>query len=446
MTRSKKWLLVFLILLPIQYVTYLFVTRETIDHQYNNNIKILEKSDNYQGSSSVEWEKIKVKNSETFVYKLKKTKYSKVRPQLNQLLSLVNISDNVYEKNGSNLMKVYAQPQNYDSNTPDCPAVPKNLTGRLTVNLTPKTWDELLKNERNLTKRGGRNWPNYCRQRIKIAIIICYRNRDQHLRSFLKHMHPFLRKQKLDYSIVLVEQMAGSLFNRGMLFNIGFIEMKRMDPSINCFIFHDVDLIPEDDRNLYICGKYPRHLTVAIDKYKYRLSYSQLFGGGTAFSDDQFMGTNGFSNEYWGWGGEDDDLYIRVRQILGTDISRYPNDIARYKMIKHSKKESEKYNPNRHRMLKSKVDRFFYDGLHRTKYEVKSIRFQPLFTNITVKITEHKWHDIVSNLNLKFLPMKKKDTKSKQDAKRLEMQKKQRDALKKAKEDKGQNPKAAAPK
>jgi beta-1,4-galactosyltransferase 6 len=31
----------------------------------------------------------------------------------------------------------------------------------------------------------------------------------------------------------------------------------------DCFIFHDVDLIPENDRNFYGCPEQPRHMSVA---------------------------------------------------------------------------------------------------------------------------------------------------------------------------------------
>ena len=54
-----------------------------------------------------------------------------------------------------------------------------------------------------------------------------------------------------------------------MLFNIGFNESLRYH-DFRCFVFHDVDLIPEDDRNYYGCPDAPRHLSVAIDKFQYR--------------------------------------------------------------------------------------------------------------------------------------------------------------------------------
>ena len=38
-------------------------------------------------------------------------------------------------------------------------------------------------------------------------------------------------------------------------------------------VFHDVDLLPEDDRNLYTCGDQPRHMSVSVDKFKYKLPY-----------------------------------------------------------------------------------------------------------------------------------------------------------------------------
>lgn len=75
-----------------------------------------------------------------------------------------------------------------------------------------------------------------------------------------------------------------------------------MAKSYDCFIFHDVDLLPEDDRVYYRCGKNPRHLSVSVDKFNYTLPYKQLIGGAAAFTHDQYSKVNGYSNSYWGWG------------------------------------------------------------------------------------------------------------------------------------------------
>jgi hypothetical protein len=58
-------------------------------------------------------------------------------------------------------------------------------------------------------------------------------------------------------------------FNRAMLMNVGFVEALKLY-SYDCFIFHDVDLLPEDDRNLYTCPEQPRHMSVAVDVLKYK--------------------------------------------------------------------------------------------------------------------------------------------------------------------------------
>ena len=50
---------------------------------------------------------------------------------------------------------------------------------------------------------------------------------------------------------------------------------------------------------------------LAFSVLSFRLRYSGYFGGVTALSREQFFKVNGFSNNYWGWGGEDDDLRLR---------------------------------------------------------------------------------------------------------------------------------------
>ena len=43
----------------------------------------------------------------------------------------------------------------------------------------------------------------------------------------------------------------------------------------------------------------------------FRLPYSGYVGGVISFPQFSYDGINGFSNMYFGWGGEDDDLRYR---------------------------------------------------------------------------------------------------------------------------------------
>lgn len=74
-----------------------------------------------------------------------------------------------------------------------------------------------------------------------------------------------------------------------------------------------------------------------------RLPYVDLFGGVSALTREHFRLVNGFSNVFWGWGGEDDDMANRIK-AHHLHIARYPANIARYKMMTHKK---EKANPKR---------------------------------------------------------------------------------------------------
>ena len=59
-------------------------------------------------------------------------------------------------------------------------------------------------------------------------------------------------------------QVEPSVFNRAALLNVGYLEAKSRAATsggqYDCFIFHDVDLYPEDAHNFYVCSSDPRHM------------------------------------------------------------------------------------------------------------------------------------------------------------------------------------------
>lgn len=153
------------------------------------------------------------------------------------------------------------------------------------------------------------------------TVVVPFRNRAEHLEAFLLRMHPFLQAQNMSYSIFVVEQLPGKLFNRAKLFNVGALEaqvnsirvcdvypprfmhfsLQKMRKNLKqCFIFHDVDLLPLNAQNLYACSRLPTHLSTFVDTFRFNLPYTTLFGGAIAISQDTFQAVNGFSNRFSG--------------------------------------------------------------------------------------------------------------------------------------------------
>ncbi|XP_031635475.1 beta-1,4-galactosyltransferase 4-like [Contarinia nasturtii] len=255
-----------------------------------------------------------------------------------------------------------------------CPQVPPNLNS----DIQPDTSDEPIHDiERKLSEivySGGFYSPSKCKARQSVAIIVPYRNRPEELAIFLKNIHPFLQKQQLEYGIFIVEQTVGTIFNRAMLLNIGFLEAKKIR-KFDCYIFHDVDLLPLDERILYRCSDNPKHLAVAVDMFGNELESQNSLSGVLAVTAKQFEKMNGFSNLFWGWGCEDLDLANRLKKA-GYKIERCDSAIARYKMIGNATVEP---NTKRFELLSDGPNKFNTIGLNSIKYTVQCIEESPAY-------------------------------------------------------------------
>lgn len=151
--------------------------------------------------------------------------------------------------------------------------------------------------------------------RQPFAVIVPYRStslqdRTVHLARFVEEMSTRVSATGVEAWVIIVEQSDdGRRFNRSRLLNVGFTLARAR--GVRRHILHDVDLLPDETLFSYY-GRpcpHPLHLAARWDKYQH---IDLFFGGVTAFSTADFERVNGYPNDFWGWGGEDEELYHRI--------------------------------------------------------------------------------------------------------------------------------------
>jgi predicted glycosyltransferase involved in capsule biosynthesis len=171
----------------------------------------------------------------------------------------------------------------------------------------------------------------------KLAVIVPYRNREEHLKVFMPYMEKSLTEEKVPFDIFIIEQHDDKPFNRAKLLNVGFSEAKEYD----YFAFHDVDMLPVDSDYSFPDG--PTHLSSEVEQFNWGLPYDGYFGGVTLFDKESFVKINGYPNEYWGWGAEDDDV---IHRCMIMDVDTY-RKACRYRSLNHERNiDRFEYNQN----------------------------------------------------------------------------------------------------
>ncbi|TNN44622.1 Beta-1,4-galactosyltransferase 5 [Liparis tanakae] len=91
-----------------------------------------------------------------------------------------------------------------------CPERLLSMKGKLEVNMSEVSLEEveksLLEGEPNRTP-GGFWKPKDCLPRWKVAILVPFRNRHEHLPILLRHLVPVLQRQRLQFAFYIIEQV-----------------------------------------------------------------------------------------------------------------------------------------------------------------------------------------------------------------------------------------------
>lgn len=155
----------------------------------------------------------------------------------------------------------------------------------------------------------------------KVGIVVPYRNRYEQLLMFKTAVSEYLSSKDISFELIIVEQDDAKLFNRGKLLNVGFKEAKKL--KCTYVVFHDIDMIPlEVD---YSFSEVPLLLATQ------RRSFDEFFSSVILFPIEYFEKINGYSNNYWGWGFEDDDLFYRCK------LNEVPLDIKEVTTLENRK-------------------------------------------------------------------------------------------------------------
>jgi hypothetical protein len=196
---------------------------------------------------------------------------------------------------------------------------------------------------------------NENKSEINIAIIIPHRNRIQHLTDFYKHIYNLQKSKNHNFDIYIVDQHNTYKFNKGILLNTCY-NITKKNKKYDRYIFHDVDSYPTQELfNIYF--KYiDKNIHFASPFLDYKYTYNDFFGGVVSFNGPDFEKINGYPNNFYGWGGEDDALLNRC--ILNNitiyrisheneklpEIKFSGKSILSYILPEHDKPNIEEYN------------------------------------------------------------------------------------------------------
>lgn len=220
-----------------------------------------------------------------------------------------------------------------------------------------------------ITKINNNDFDKTVIPKHKLAIVVPFRDRFNELSVFVPKISKFLDIKSIDHKIYIVNQVDKYRFNRAALINIGFLTSMN---ECDYMAMHDVDLIPLNDFCSYDYPELgPYHVSTSGLHPEY--NYSTFIGGILIVNKNDFLKTNGMSNRYWGWGKEDDDLFLRFKEadltVQRPNLNEYKTNF-RYTFF-HNHDETERPRDKK-RFIKQKNESLKLDitGLNNIQYRI----------------------------------------------------------------------------
>lgn len=158
-------------------------------------------------------------------------------------------------------------------------------------------------------------------QSENVIIVFPFRDRHAHYNKIMQTLTEN-KRNNWNITVYVIHQDDTDYFRRAWLINIGLkLAMERFGNDDVCAVTHDVDMLPSPQIDYTWC-ELPTQICSELSCFRDKVPYSTYTGGTIQAKLKHWKQINGMTNRASGWGGEDDDLYYRLKANKHTPIRR----------------------------------------------------------------------------------------------------------------------------
>ncbi len=140
--------------------------------------------------------------------------------------------------------------------------------------------------------------------------------RADQLKKCIHHLSTLIRETRAKAVMLVAEQVSPNKFNRGQLINIGIKHFLTGFGTPTHIIIHDIDILPDAAMFREYLKPRDAYSLIPFNSPIHKKIYEFKLNAGAAVymtTVPAFRAANGFPNDFWGWGGEDDAFDARTK-------------------------------------------------------------------------------------------------------------------------------------